>query len=336
MGITNYPHGLASNGVPLLGGQARFDGWWGKSRFVDYDHGSDSKTGLSPELAYKNLQTAITASSINDVIYVRNRDQDITSTDPEYIIPASTTNWSIAEAQTHLSIIGASNMSHIPFQAGSLAVYLRGHGTANTTAVMDVRGAFTLIENLAFHRGASTAGGLIALTGNSTSLRALGTTISNCLFRLYSSTTHGAIYSLDNWFINIFGCDFHDCLVGIHFYGSSSTVRRERIASCIFRNQTAASVCNNIYLAGSSGQDVTISDCDFLGEVPTATTGPSGVAGCIYAGSAIQGTVIRCNYSDDSIEGTAAAAITANGLTQVACNQAKWGADTGPGGLEGS
>jgi len=145
------------------------------------------------------------------------------------------------------------------------------------------------------------------------------------------------VYSVDNWFITINGCDFHDCNVGVMMYGSSSTVRRNRISNCIFRNQIAASVSANVLLAGASGQDVTISDCDFLGEIPTATD-HSGVttAGMIVATSAIQGTVVRCSFPADAIEGTAAGSITANGLTTVGCDQAKWTADGGRGGLVGS
>lgn len=335
MGFTNFPGGITSQGVPQIGTGARYVGWWGSTAwFVDYDHGNDGNTGKEPTKAKKNLQTVLDAMSSGDVVYIRSRDQDLTSTDPEYIIPASTTNWSTSSSKTHLSIIGASNTSHVPFVMG-YPVYLRGHATANTTAVIQVNSPYTLIENIAWHRGASTAGGLIYLAGTSTTLAAWGSVVSNCLFRQYSRA-YGAVRNVDNWEVTVHGCSFHDCLVGVEVYGSSSTPQRNRISNCIFRNQTAASVCNNVYLHGSGGQDVTISDCDFLGEVPTATGGPSGTAGCIYAGDAIQGTVIRCNYADDSVEGTAAAAITANGLSQVACNQALWTADAGSGGLEGS
>lgn len=312
----------------VMGGKVRYSGMWGKTYFVDYDHGSDNNKGLEPSDAYKHLQTAIGVATINDVIYVRNRDQDITSTDPEYIIPESTTNWSVAEAKTHLSIIGASNVSHIPTEEGKFAVYLRGNATATTGPVLDIQSAFTLIENLAFHRGAVTSGGLVKLTGNSTSLRALGSVISNCLFRLYSQT-NGALYNIDNWFVTVYGCEFHDCKVGIQMTGSSSTVRRERISHCLFRNQTAASIDKNIFLEGSSGQDVTIDHCDFVGEIPSG-----GDNVFIKAGSAIQGTILHCSFPADMVEGTAY--ITANGLTQVNCHQGLWTADAGSGGLVGS
>ena len=301
MPIGHAPHGFSVYGVPIMpgGGGARFAGWWGTSYFVDYDHGNDGNTGLEPTDAYLNLQTAITAASGNgDVIYIRNRDQDTATTDPEFIIPASTTNWSVAQAKVHLSIIGAANTSHIPCQEAGLAVYLRGHATANTTAIMDWQGAFGLIENLAFHRGASTAGGLLALTGNSTSLRALGTVVNNCLFRL-SNHAVGALYNVDNWFVTVYNCIFHDCKFGVEFHGSSSTIRRSAIVGCTFRNQTAASVDTNILINGSSTQDVTVRDCIF-----TCQLGTGGTNKYINFTAAATGAIYNCSFPTDVTLGT--------------------------------
>ena len=314
---TNFKRGLQARGVPLEGGSgARYTGWWGvTSRFVDYDHGADGNSGIEPTSAYLNLQTAINASVIGDVIYIRNRDQDITATDPEAILPASTTNWSVAETQTHLSIIGASNVSHIPTAETMTSVILKGHATANTTAVMDWRGAFGLLENLGFHRGASTAGGLVALTGNSTSLRALGTTIANCLFRL-SNHAVGSLYNLDNWWVTVYGCVFHDCRVGIEFHGSASTVRRNSIIGCTFRNQTATSVDTNILLNGSSTQDVYIADCDFTTTAPNYSGGSNVY---IRATNTATGLIVRCSFPTDTAEGTSG--ITNNGIDMLDCHQ---------------
>ncbi len=324
MGLTRFPHGVLA--TPTVGaGGGRFDGWWAKTYFVDYDHGG-SNSGLTPSTAFKHLQDAIDVATTNDVIYIRNRDQDTTSTDPEAIIPASTTNWSIAEAKTHLSIIGASNVSHIPTMEGQYGVYLKGHATANTTAVMDWRGAFGLIENLAFHSGGSTSGGHLALTGNSTSLRALGTVVSNCLFRMSTQANHGAVHNVDNWFITVYGCTFHDCLFGVRMLGSASTLRRISIVGCLFRNQTAASVDTNIRLAGTSGQGILIDGCTF-----TTPVGTAGAAKMINIVDAMTGTICNCNFPIDTTEGTTG--ITDNGLSQVNNNQAMWTADAGPGGL---
>lgn len=314
---TNFQDGLMSYGVPVLGtGPGRFDGWWGTSRFVDYDNGDDAYAGTTPDEPYKHLQTAITAAGINDVIYIRNREQDITSTDPEYITPESTTNWTIAEADTHLSIIGASNVSHIPTQEGQIAVYLRG-STNTTDTVMDWSGAFGLIENLAFHRGSSTYGQLL-LNGNSTSLRALGTVVSNCLFRYDSSTgSYGALRNTDNWFITVYGCTFHNDRFGVYMVGSNTTIRRVTVDSCLFRNQTATNVDTNITMSGSSSQDIVIKNCVFACNTPNYSGGTNYF---INVTAAATGVVSGCQFPIDTNEGTTSMEI--NGLDAVGCWQA--------------
>jgi len=314
MGLTHFPHGVSSMGVPVMPGGGRFAGWWGKSYFVDYDHGNNGNTGLEPTTAVRDPQVAINLATTNDVIYIRNRDQDITSTDPEYIIPASTTNWSTAEAQTHLSIIGASNVSHIPTQEEHLGVALKGSSTTSSP-VFTVNSAFFLLENVAFHRGSSTSGHLL-LNGNSTSLRALGSVINNCLFRLDSSTgSYGALRNLDNWFVTVYGCTFHDCKFGVYMVGSNTTIRRVTVDSCLFRNQTAASVDTNITMSGSSSQDIVIKDCIFACNTPTA-----GEAKFINVTSAATGVVSGCQFPIDTTEGTVSMEI--NGLDAIACWQA--------------
>jgi hypothetical protein len=310
---TNYQDGVLSMGVPVLGsGPGRFDGWWGKSYFADYDHGDNAYDGLTPESAVKDLQIAIDRSLINDVVYVRNRDEDITSTDPEAITPASTTNRSVAESQTHFSIIGASNVSHIPSQEGQYGVYLKGDGTTTSTPVLDWRGAFGLIENLAFHRGASTSG-LLSLTGNGSSLRALGTVVSNCLFRMDSSAV-GGVYNKDNWFVTVYGCTFHDCDFGVNMHGDQSTIRRISILDCVFRNQTGGSVTANIQLSGSGVTDVQIRNCVFGPATPTA-----GTAKFVYVTNAATGVIVNCTFPIDTAEG--ATSMELNGLDATKCFQ---------------
>lgn len=299
---------LQIGGWSVLGGVARFDGWWGKALFVDYDDGaSEGNSGLEPSSAYKYLQDAINAALINDVIYVRNREQDVTSTDPETITPESTTNWTVAEAQTHLSIIGASNTSHIPSHAGHMGVVLKG--STSTSEVMNWKGAFGLIENLAFAPGSSTSG-LLKLHGNSTSLRAANTVINNCLFRKDASGP--SLYNLDNWWVAVYNSSFHDCLTGIKMHGSSSTVRRIMIDGCKFINQVAAEAGQNILISGSSTAGVWILN-SYFGIVPTG----SG-AKFINFDAAATGLIANCFIGGDT--NTFTQYCTNNGVKVVGCH----------------
>ena len=70
MSITNFPNGVASFGVPLLGGG--LPATFGNVYFVDYRNGADGNEGTTKERALKTLSTAIAkvASNNNDVILI--------------------------------------------------------------------------------------------------------------------------------------------------------------------------------------------------------------------------------------------------------------------------
>ncbi len=70
MGLTNYPHGITSFGVPVMGG-GRFSSPWATHYFVDGDNGNDGNTGKEPNAAFKTIQKAVTVSVGQDVIYIR-------------------------------------------------------------------------------------------------------------------------------------------------------------------------------------------------------------------------------------------------------------------------
>ena len=70
MGLTNFPNGISSFGVPMLGGQGLT--MPGSAFFVDSVNGSDGNTGKSTDKAFKTIEYAYskTTSAANDVIYV--------------------------------------------------------------------------------------------------------------------------------------------------------------------------------------------------------------------------------------------------------------------------
>lgn len=68
MGLTNFPNGITSFGVPIMGSITTF----GNVFFVDYRNGSDENDGKSPDMALKTLSRAHTlcTSNNNDIVYV--------------------------------------------------------------------------------------------------------------------------------------------------------------------------------------------------------------------------------------------------------------------------
>jgi len=94
--MSTAPDGLFQyGGVPVGGG--RYEGMWGgKVYFVDYDSGNDAHDGRAPNRAFKYLDTALSAATAWDVIYVRPRTPDTTGGDPQSMLPSSSTNFSIS------------------------------------------------------------------------------------------------------------------------------------------------------------------------------------------------------------------------------------------------
>ena len=136
-------------GAPVSGNP--YLGMWGESTyFVDYDNGTTGGSGKTPASASKHLETAISNADANDVIYVRPRTPATTSWDPNYIIPSSTSNWTIPYTKHGLAIIGTG---YGRGQGSQFYTYLRGTGTATATPALDINAPWTLIENLSFHDG---------------------------------------------------------------------------------------------------------------------------------------------------------------------------------------
>jgi hypothetical protein len=69
MGLTNYPNGISSFGIPVIG-NSMVPSSPGKYYWVDYTNGSNGNTGLSPKKAFKTVKKAYdtTTDGNDDVI----------------------------------------------------------------------------------------------------------------------------------------------------------------------------------------------------------------------------------------------------------------------------
>jgi len=83
MGLTNFPNGITSFGLPVVGGGG-IPATFGNVYFVDYRNGSDGNDGKTPLTAKKTLSGAyaVCASNNNDVILI---DGDSTVVETEMI-----------------------------------------------------------------------------------------------------------------------------------------------------------------------------------------------------------------------------------------------------------
>ena len=78
MGLTNYPNGISSFGLPVFGD---IPATFGDIYFVDYRNGNDSNTGIEKDRAFKTLSRAYDAvvTDNNDIVVI-DGDSEIVET----------------------------------------------------------------------------------------------------------------------------------------------------------------------------------------------------------------------------------------------------------------
>lgn len=148
MSVTNFPNGISSFGIPVVGGA--IPPFTGTHYFVKPYSGSDGNSGKSPSKAFKTLTKALSAATAdkNDVVFLIAESNTAAST---FDFLAAALDWN--KDGVHLIGIGAG-----PF-IGSRA------GIRNSTTVLTIEDLFTvsadncLIANISIFQGdcASTA-----------------------------------------------------------------------------------------------------------------------------------------------------------------------------------
>lgn len=146
MPLTNFPYGLSSFGIPLLGNSLGF-GAQGNVFFLDPVSGNDGFDGKSPDAAFKTLAYAYskTTSDQNDVIYYLSRVASGLNL-------TATLTW--ANNATHLIGVGAPSLLNKRPRVGH---------SANFSPMIDVTGNGCVFSNLYFIYGRGNAGNLICL-----------------------------------------------------------------------------------------------------------------------------------------------------------------------------
>lgn len=158
MALTNFPNGVTSFGVPVIGGIGGIPltGTW---YFVDYANGSDGYDGLSPETPMKTLLAAynLCTSGANDVVVIIG-DGGTTATQR---LTASLT-W--AKNATHLVGMTAPTMISQRARISTLTT-----ATVNINPLMTISGSGCIFMNFSFFQGvgeASTDEKLLDITGD--------------------------------------------------------------------------------------------------------------------------------------------------------------------------
>lgn len=76
MGTTNFPNGISSMGVPVIGGPSVYGRYW----FVDAKVGSDGNSGKTASRPFQTMDKAFDMIDSGDVIFVRGKIREQLST----------------------------------------------------------------------------------------------------------------------------------------------------------------------------------------------------------------------------------------------------------------
>lgn len=304
MSFTNFPNGVTSFGVPVVGGGQGFTSFWsGRVFFVDGTNGSNGNRGRHPTEAFQTLQAAVTAAGTDDTIFIRPRAVGNFYTE-NVIVPVGT--------HANLSIIGTGNgKGNSVYQACTFRGVL-----AVDDPVLELGSSFANIENLhVMARAAQTHG--FGVLGNwntaqnaSTTLLNIGSSVVNCSFNTdivdappAAGVVQSAIRldSTEGWLVE--GCYFQDCRVGISVGSTVSASYQIVVKDNLFKG-IASNIAADLMLTDVTG--IEIVGNVFGHAVPSHAAGTMTKYIFVAGGATVTGGVAK-NY-----QGAAAVAFGTN------------------------
>jgi len=144
MTLTNYPNGISSFGIPVIGD---IPPTFGNVYFVDYRNGSDGNTGKSTSKAFKTLSKAYGAavSNNNDVILI---DGDST------VVETAMIDWT----KNRVHVIGLNGVG--ARMGNGAKVSLTATATATNIATLKVTGVRNTFSNIKWMNASTVAEGI--------------------------------------------------------------------------------------------------------------------------------------------------------------------------------
>ncbi len=308
MGLTHYPHGISSYGMPIVGDGSRFASPWATHYFVDGDNGNDSNNGKEPSTAFKTIQKAVDKATAQDVIYIRAKSYTLGTgfaryTEDVTVSLGGSGGSGVTATNANISIIGVS-----PNPANAEYGGIRWKHATSCNLTNDAPALH--VENIGFFSEGATYGVLLRNNGATrTQEGTTGTSFYNCVFK-----GKGLFQLSGGDGLTIQNCRFHCAYDGtvadINISNSANPGRRLLIRNCEFQdgNGTAASA-PFITIAGPVSE-LLIRDC-YFGADPTGNiyinitgTNTGAISNCHFAcadvssGRIVEGGVICTGIYD--------------------------------------
>ncbi len=269
MGLTHFPHGVSSYGIPVAGGL-----WAGVPGelsagpfFVDKTNGSDGDNGLDPTTAFATIQKAVDSAKTasGELIFI------FPGTYAENVIVAKDDITFIAVAgfgnSERVGIAPAAGVALVLNQTKRFSAYNIRFAGASHAVQSDGEGSLFLGCDLS----GTTGDGCKFLSATDTDFTGSGTLFEGCVIRecggagikVYKGT--GVCLGLQATNVNVYNCQFYlntdddindDAAGGTETYYSQWSIR-----GCHFMTQNKTSYLD---LDGGSGStELLVSDCYF-------------------------------------------------------------------------
>jgi len=156
MSLTNFPNGVASYGVPLVGSGAVMPVPPAKVFWVGNDtlepHVSDGNTGLDPEKPFSTLAAAISATTANrgDVIYVKPGHAETITTTLTPTAGTSIIGLGVGGNRPTFTASGAIDLVTVSADNVRLSNVVLVGASASVTALVDLSGDHARFDNVEF------------------------------------------------------------------------------------------------------------------------------------------------------------------------------------------
>ena len=286
MGLTNFPNGLTSFGIPLPG-SGRYSNPWSTHYFVDGDNGSDSNAGTSPTTAFKTIQKSATAGLGGDVIYIRPKTYTLGTGFARYTEDVVIAQGGSAGIGSTATRAGMSFIGITP--RGRPSDFLGVRWKFATDTNLNIEAPATHIEGIGFFAEGSTAAVHIETDGATRSKGGTdGSSFYNCAIKGDPGITANGGNEVQ--IVNCrFQAKFDGTTSGINFTGSANVVARPLIQGCEFIGGNANNMATAPIVGAAPWYDAVIRDCYFNAD-------PDSNIYITIAGSTSTGIVANCFF----------------------------------------
>jgi len=294
MGLTNYPNGLTSFGVPLLGG-GRFSSPWATHYFVDATDGSDGNSGLSPDRAFATIQRAVDVSSGGDVIYINPQTYKLGTgfnryTEDITIAQGGAGGSGVVDTNANKSIIGVTQRQYPSDMVGVRTKYsTAAHGGWN------IESPGTHIENIGhFAEDATTAAIHFESNGATRTKGWDGASMYNVMIKGKQVRFTGGSGDM-----SIVNCKFQAKYDGsgtplLNLIGSAGAVNRMSVIGCDFIGGNANNYATAPVTGAAPVTSFVMRDCHFSQD-------PDSGDFINFAGSTNSGVVSNCYFGSEGL-----------------------------------